>query len=327
VRYVVYGAGAVGGAIGAQLHQSGEEVVLVARGDHHDAIRAHGLTVVGPEGAAARFDLPVVSTIAAAAPRSGDIVLLTMKSQDSEEALRQLALAAPPEITLACVQNGVANERAAARLFARVYGVLVQVAAFHVEPGVVQADSGANTGALDIGRYPAGVDDGAEQLAAAFRRAGYAAEARADVMAWKYAKLVGNVANRLGALVGLEAVRGPLGEAIRAEAESVLHASGIAFVPRAALRERALTLTRHRAPLVNSTTQSLLRGGSIETDYLNGEIVLLARLHGVEAPANALIQTLVREFAAERRAAESFDIGELAVRLCVSLDGADDLAG
>jgi 2-dehydropantoate 2-reductase len=52
-----------------------------------------------------------------------------------------------------------------------------------------------------------------------------------------------------------------------------------------------------------STWQSLARGaGSVEADYLNGEIALLGRLHGVPTPVNDLMQRLVAEFARERRA-------------------------
>ena len=50
-----------------------------------------------------------------------------------------------------------------------------------------------------------------------------------------------------------------------------------------------------------SSWQSLARGlGSIETDYLNGEIVLLGRLHGVPTPANALVQRLADQAARQK---------------------------
>lgn len=52
MRYIIYGAGAVGGVIGARLLQQGHEVVLIARGPHLDAIRGHGLTLETPDGTA-----------------------------------------------------------------------------------------------------------------------------------------------------------------------------------------------------------------------------------------------------------------------------------
>ncbi|NUT26811.1 MAG: ketopantoate reductase family protein, partial [Streptomyces sp.] len=64
-----------------------------------------------------------------------------------------------------------------------------------------------------------------------------------------------------------------------------------------------------------SSWQSLTRGtGTIEADYLNGEIALLGRLHGVPTPLNELLQHLANTFARERREAGSMPVGEL-VRL------------
>jgi 2-dehydropantoate 2-reductase len=54
--------------------------------------------------------------------------------------------------------------------------------------------------------------------------------------------------------------------------------------------------------LGGSTWQSLAReSGSAEVDYLNGEIALLGRLHGVPTPLNDLLQRLVTEYARDRR--------------------------
>jgi len=46
VRFVIYGAGAVGGVIGARLFQADQNVVLIARGAHHDALRDKGLRLI-----------------------------------------------------------------------------------------------------------------------------------------------------------------------------------------------------------------------------------------------------------------------------------------
>ena len=50
MRFVVFGAGAIGGVLGARLHAAGHDVVLIARGPHLDAIRGHGLRVLDPSG-------------------------------------------------------------------------------------------------------------------------------------------------------------------------------------------------------------------------------------------------------------------------------------
>ena len=53
MRFVVYGAGAIGGAIGGRLAQHGHDVVLIARGAHFEALRDHGLRLVDPDTEAA----------------------------------------------------------------------------------------------------------------------------------------------------------------------------------------------------------------------------------------------------------------------------------
>ena len=61
-----------------------------------------------------------------------------------------------------CLQNGVANESAALRRFANVYGICVMLPASHLEPGLVVAHSAPVPGILDVGRFPDGVDDTAD---------------------------------------------------------------------------------------------------------------------------------------------------------------------
>lgn len=224
-----------------------------------------------------------------------------MKSQDTELALRELAEFASPEITVVCVQNGVDNERMALRRFARVYGVVVMCPAVHLEPGVVEANAAPLRGILDLGRYPEGIDERAEALASSLRGAGYLSETRPEIMAWKHAKLLANLMNAVVALSGADAARGELGKLARSEAEHVLRTAGISFVELETLRARLAALPRTPRDGNNSSWQSLQRGtGTIEAGYLNGEIVLLARLHGIEAPVNALVQRMADELARTR---------------------------
>ena len=145
-------------------------------------------------------------------------------------------------------------------------------------------------------------------------------------MRWKYGKLIGNVANAVGALVGL-CEEGPgreLFDRTMAEGEAVLTAAGIDFASIAEQLEargdlmRTVTLDGVRLG-GNSSRQSLTRAtGSIETDYLNGEIVLIAREHGVPAPLNEALQRLAADFARERRAPGSLPADELAALLALS---------
>jgi 2-dehydropantoate 2-reductase len=303
MRFLIYGAGGIGGAIGGRLHQAGHDVVLVARGAHLADLNERGLTLRSPAETVV-LPVPAVSHPAEAELGPGDVVVLAMKSQHTADAVAELACVAPPGIAVACAQNGVANERMALRLFPDVYGIAVMLPATHLSPGVVDAWSTPVTGMLDIGRFPAGVDGTAEAVSAAFAGATFDSVVRPDVMRWKYRKLEVNLGNAAEAVAGAVARSSPVVDQAVAEAEAVFDAAGI---DRASAEEdlarRGDLLRMHSIDGARweggSSWQSLARGaGSIETDYLNGEIVLLGRLHGVPTPVNELLQRLAREAAA-----------------------------
>jgi len=317
MRFVVYGAGAIGGVVGGRLAQAGHDVVLIARGDHHDAIRDEGLRLVTPDAEPLTLSIPVVSHPAGLDFRDDDVVLMGMKSQHTGKALSALLASAPPTVSVVCVQNGVANEPAALRLFDDVYGVCVVLPALHLEPGVVEASAAPVTGILDVGRFPHGVGPRGEKIAAAFASATFESVARDDIMRWKYGKLLNNLGN------AVEALCGPVPEArvvhrrAWAEGAAVLAAAGIAAVSR---EEDAARRGDHfqwggdaaKSRPGGSSWQSLARAtGSIEADYLNGEIVLQGRLHDVPTPVNLLLQQLSTAAARDGMRPGSLPVDEL----------------
>jgi 2-dehydropantoate 2-reductase len=320
MRIVVYGAGAVGGVIGGRLFQHrdahGHDVTLVARGAHHDAIRARGLTLNDPDGSVT-LPVPVVDRISAVPLDPGDTVILSMKTQDSAAALDTLASHAPASVAVACAQNGVENERLAARLFAPVYGVCVMLPAQLLEPGVVDAAGWPHNAILDIGYYPSGVDDTARSLSATFEASGLASRPDPAIMRSKYTKLLMNLQNPLDALVAERASWKNIYARARAEAEACLAAGGIEYASdeeeqarRRGVMEMRPVPGRERGG--GSTWQTFVRGGrATEVDWLNGEIVLLGRLHGVPTPVNAMLQAVARRAALDGRPARSFTAAEL----------------
>jgi 2-dehydropantoate 2-reductase len=297
VRFVVYGAGAIGGVIGGRLFEHGHDVVLMARGRHLEALADKGLRLESPDTSTV-LDLPVVASPEAIELGDDDVVLLTTKSQDTIDALRALAARRPSSLPIVCAQNGVENERVALRSFSDVYGMCVMCPATHLEPGVVQAHSAPVTGLLDIGRWPRGRDDVARAVSEALTASTFDSQVRDDIARWKWGKLLLNLSNAVEAVCGGEARSGELSARARDEARACLEAAGIEFVGAAEDAERRGQLLTvrpvgDRPRQGGSSWQSLARGaGSIETDYLNGEVVLLGRLVGVSTPANALLQRL-----------------------------------
>jgi 2-dehydropantoate 2-reductase len=306
VRFVVFGAGAIGGVVGARLFQAGADVVLIARGAHYDAIAAGGLTLETPTE---RVSLAIPAAPDPAGVRWGDedVVLLAVKSQDTLPALNALRAAAGSEIPVVCVQNGVENERVAARLFRDVYGAVVMSPTAHLEPGTVQAYGAAITGAIDLGRYPSGIDELCEAVCAHLRRARFESEPRPDIMRYKHAKLIMNLGNAVQAICGLDDDTGELSARATAEGRAVLRAAGIPY-EAGGVGDLGGRWERWQVGEIagrprggGSSWQSVVRGtGTIESDYFNGEVVLRGQQAGVATPVNALLQRLAEQTARER---------------------------
>ena len=307
--------------VGGRLAQHGHDVVLIARGAHLDVLRRDGLRLEDPDGIE-QVPVEAVGHPAELDWRGGDVVLLGMKSQHTAGALDDLiASGAPADLPVLCLQNGVANERRVLRQFARTYGVCVMLPAEHLEPGLVRAYSAPITGNLDLGGYPSGADDLATEIADALSSSGFSSLPLDDIMRWKHTKLLMNLGNILEAAVGRESRSGELATRVVAEGESVLRSAGIPFASweeDAERRKDGPTMKRVAGELRDggSTWQSLARGAtSIETDDLNGEIVLQARLAGVDAPVNEMLQRLGHELIATHAAPGSFTEAELLARL------------
>jgi len=247
--------------------------------------------------------VPVVDGPAAIDWRDGDVVVLATKTQDTVGVLEALVDNGAGGVPVVCAQNGVESERMALRMFGDVYGVCVMCPAAHLRPGVVQAFSVPTPGILDVGRYPTGTDALTEALAAAFGAATFHAEARSDIMRWKYTKLLMNLGNAAEALCGPSARLSEIARLARAEGIAALRAAGIDFVSDDDFVVRRGDLIRPQAigdgqRPGGSSWQSLERGtGRIEADYLNGEIVLVGRQHGIATPANALLQRAAHQAA------------------------------
>ncbi|TIU70552.1 MAG: ketopantoate reductase family protein, partial [Mesorhizobium sp.] len=291
MRIIVYGIGAIGGAIAAQLSFFGHTVLGIARGRQLDAIRASGLSLSTPQGTrTARF--PVYADPAEISFEPDDVVLLTMKTPDTLGALQRLNAAGLATQPVFCFQNGVANEALALRFFANVYGATVMLPADYDTPGEVGTYFAPKIGAFDIGRYPSGTDDAVEKLCGVLSTSGFIVEARDNVMDSKYRKLLANLRNIIDAALGDTELQRKWYARALAEAEAVLTAAGIAWDKTDAMDRQELTITAipGRTRVGSSTLQSIVRGtGSLETDFLNGEIVLLGRLHGMATPVNAAL--------------------------------------
>jgi 2-dehydropantoate 2-reductase len=305
---VVIGGGAVGGVVAAQLTLHGHAVLLVARGENGRRIAAEGLRVRRPAG----VDLvPLAVAEGASGVRLGrsDVLVLAVKTQDAESAIAEWAwqpiydaggevVGTAADLPILTLQNGRATEDIALRRFRHVYGTTVGIAASFLAPGEVVSPSVDPVGVFWIGRYPASSDDLQEAVVADFNSADLRTFSVTDIQATKAAKLLGNLQfNGVDLLDGSEEDRTKARTLIRDEASAVLEAAGVPLPPGGLLDRDDVKLTVQPVPGHeagrSSTWQSFARGVPNEVDFLHGEIVVLARKHGVAAPYNERLQHLL----------------------------------
>ena len=181
----------------------------------------------------------------------------------------------------------------------------VMCPATQLRPGLVQIHSAPVSGLLDVGRFPSGLGERGQGIADAIATTPFESVARPDIMRWKYRKLLMNLANAVEALSGPEGRLAPLAREAQREGKEVLEAAGIDVAsgrggPGTTGQRLQMAPTSSGEWRGGSSWQSLARGaGSIEAEFLNGEIALLGGLYGVPTPVNALLQRLAVRAAAE----------------------------
>ncbi|RWR09099.1 ketopantoate reductase family protein [Paenirhodobacter populi] len=318
MRYIIIGAGAVGASLAAEFELAGIEYLLVGRGTQLSHLQQHGLSFRRPSGT--RIVPLKLTDQAGLRLRHGDVLVLTVKTQDAEETSAALAVlpleggGLGADLPIVTLQNGLATERIAARRFANVYGASILVPAIYTETGRVKVLSGPQLALVTVGRFPSGRDAVSAQIVADLTRANSLAEEREDIQRWKAAKLLRNVKNVLELFASAPEDLEQAGRAMVAEAEQALRAAG--YDP-ARNEERRVSIAEWKVlrdeeePTGQSTWQSFVRGARSEVDFLNGEIVLLGRLHGVATPWNHAAQRLAAELAARGGAPGEIELSTL----------------
>jgi 2-dehydropantoate 2-reductase len=296
MNVAVVGAGAVGCYYGFLLAQAGHAVTLIGRPALVEAVRSAGLILERAAGSAA---VAVATTTDGSGVAGADLVLVCVKSGDTETAGAQIAPHLAPSATILSLQNGVDNaERLAGVLDRTVLPVVVYVATEMVGPGRVRHNG---RGDLILGASAA-----SERIAAAFTAAGIPTTVSERALDALWGKLVTNCAyNALSALTQLPYGRLVQGDGVVAaitdvvnECVAVAGAAGVA-VP-ADILKTVLDLSVTMAGQRSSTAQDLARGRPSEIDHLNGYIVRKGAALGIPTPANRMLHTLVK--LAEQRA-------------------------
>ena len=308
-RYIIIGAGGVGVSIAAELQRAGREVIIVARGAQLEFLRTGKLRYARPDGAR-YLELAAVGDAAEVDLTSDDVLVLATKTQDVEAAVADWAWRpvrhpdgtrrpAGASLPLLTTQNGLETERFALRRFASVLAGVLWIPATYVQAGEVISAGAPAVGVIWLGAYPGGSHPWLAAIADDVRAAGFEVQVVEDILRWKAAKLLGSVTFVLAALYPAGERREQAAELLRTEAREILVAAGYGIADVAA--ESTNDVSRFTAaPMAgrerggNSTWQSFSRSSPLETDFLNGEIVLAARLLGKTAPANEAVAERAR---------------------------------
>ncbi len=295
MKLVILGAGAIGAGIGGLLTQHHPQVELIARGEHLRIMQEEGLTLSTPSSTQT---FPV---IAKAHPNevqwsSGDIVLVSTKLYDAQQAIKDLHEAAGDKITILCMFNGLdAGERMATALFSKVWSAMMYMPATFLKPGHIELYGQACPGILNLGTYPATEPpQKMHALAEHMRQAGLDVQTVPDIMPSRRAKLLTNLAGIAQALtqVDPELDWKALAKQARAEAKTVYKSLGwdgdalLGDLLGTRCKGFKVGLINGQARAGSSTWQSAHRGRPTEAQWLNGAITTLGKKAGVPTPIN-----------------------------------------
>jgi 2-dehydropantoate 2-reductase len=290
MQVAVIGAGAVGCYYGGLLLRAGHDVTFIGRPPHVDAINAHGLLL---DTKTFKGHLPAKAATDATGLAPPDLVLVCVKSADTEHAGRSLAGQLRPETAVLSLQNGVDNApRLAAVIGHAVIPVVVYVGSEMAGAGHVRHHGG---GDLAIGASPA-----SEALARTLRAAGVGVTLSGDIEVTLWSKLIINCAfNALSAVAGIsydpmlevEGTRDVVGSAVR-EAIAVARACGVSIPDD--IVAHIMKIPTNMPNQKSSTAQDLVRGKPSEIDFLNGYVVRKGAELGIPTPTNQALQVMVK---------------------------------
>ena len=323
---LVMGAGTVGCFIGGSLAAAGVPVRLVGRARVLQGVARQGLTLTDLDGAAHRVPasaLRISESIPAGAKPS--LVLLTVKSAATAEAAQALAAALPAGTPVLSLQNGISNVAVAtaAGPGLKVLPGMVPYNIAEIGPGAFHRGT--------AGRLAAQGDAALRPWLPVFARAGVPLDLHADLLPVQWGKLLLNLNNPVNALSGLP-LRAQLMQrgyrrcfaALIDEALAVLARAGIApaqvaAVPAAKLpailrlpdwlfRVVAARMLKIDAQARSSMADDLALGRRTEIDAFCGEVVRLARQHGMTAPRNGAMVALLMADAPARLSPEALSV-------------------
>lgn len=324
MKILILGAGSIGSLFGGYLACGGHEVTLVARTAHVNATRAHGLTVITPEGTSHSVPVTAWTQLPSQAPERSpapetpetpetletpetpaawDLVIVAVKTYSLPALLHQYAWFFPEtECPVALLQNGLGTEVHFTRQWpnAPLLRILTSNGALRRAPGTVVHTGRGETVVGPVSGSRDELEKTGRALCAALTDAGLTARFTPEVQAACWKKAFVNVGiNAFGALTGLRngqlleipLLRQTMADAVR-EAQTVAGVAGIPLEPGDPV-EAMLEVARRTAQNKNSMLQDLEKGRPTEIQAINGHVSQLGREVNVPTPINDVLTALV----------------------------------
>jgi 2-dehydropantoate 2-reductase len=315
MRIAVFGAGAIGAYVGAKLALAGPDVTLIARGQHLEAMRRHGVRIVEGDGETA-VRVRCLADPGDAGPQ--DYVIVALKAHQVSAAIEAIRGLLGPETAVVTAQNGIpwwyfygiegplAGRRLesvdpAGRIWdaigpARAIGCVVYPACEVTAPGVIRHIEGDR---FALGEPTGERSERVQALARIFADAGFKAPVRRNIRNEIWVKLWGNVAfNPMSALtratlaaICADPLARAFARAVMLEAQAIARALGEEMPVTVDARiEGAARVGEHKTSML----QDLEQGREMEVDALVGAVVELGSLTGVPAPLLQGLYGMVR---------------------------------
>lgn len=314
MKILVYGAGAIGGYLGAVLAAAGEDVTLVARGAQYDALSSRGIILEGPKSG--RPDPVKVRAVRPGEEKPPyDLVFVTLKSHQLAPAAQHIRALGGADAMFVFPQNGIpwwyfdgiaSRYRGTKLKTLDPDGVLSRTfesrniiggTAFKpsdlVEPGRIRLADG-DTDAITIGEIDNTVTPRLQEIARITGNAGWPGKISEDIRKVKWNKLLSNaVWNTLGSVtqstakdVGGFAGTGPVAAAMMRE---VIAVAGAVGCPLDADPDALVASAAKRVAIPSSTLQDVRAGRTLELDALINVLVELGKLTGIPTPTLTII--------------------------------------
>jgi 2-dehydropantoate 2-reductase len=329
---LIWGAGAIGGSIGAALIRAGEDVVFVDRAmDHVAALNEHGLQIVGPVES---YRVPAKAMLPQDVTGTFDRIVLCVKAHDTADATHALLPHLATDGHVISAQNGL-NERVIAGIVGtrRTVGCFVNFGADYMEPGIVQY---SGRGAVVVGEIDGRETERIRDVHRLFKEFDRDAVLTGNIWGFLWSKMIYGgqlfataVTNEGIADLFAETRYRPLFTRLAHEIVAVALAEGVrletfngfdpkAFLPGASSSETTrsfddmVTHNRRSVKTHSGIWRDLaIRKRKTEVDAQLGPAVEIGQQHGLALPITARTIALIHDIEAGRRALSLANLDEL----------------